>query len=141
MPHRRTQLTTDERSYPTAVDTVTRTRQGQSLDDARETFRTEWQAKVDGKMRQAVRARLQANEHHQAVGLLLIVVALGGTLVSSLAFATRNKPSYLMEDMVLAGVIGLIAVITLLLINSGCAWGWGKRAERLERAAREMEHL
>lgn len=68
-------------------DVVTRNVHGQSLDDARQAFRAEWQAKVDRKRQQAVRARLKAEHFERSVGELVIWRAncgVAGTLFSSL---------------------------------------------------------
>lgn len=101
-------------------DIVIRNVHGQSLDDARQAFRAEWQAKVDRKRQQAVRARLKAEHFEHSVGELVIWRAncgVAGTVFSSLMCC-------------------YISIRVWLAL--GCAAVYQKRAQRLEQEARVM---
>lgn len=119
-----------------APEPVTRNPHGQSLDDAREAFRTEWQAKIQEKQLAVGQARRSeewfASSRPQffavgagfgaffAVPLGLLIGGLPGALVGAVGGA----------------MLGWLTVVLSLVCES---W-FQKKAERLEWEVQKLEH-
>jgi len=80
MPHSRTHQDPVQLSRSTA-ERVARNAHGQSLDDAREIFRTEWQAKIDLNREQAEQERRRAISLGRAPEYVYLAGATGGGII------------------------------------------------------------
>lgn len=138
MPKSHTHPDPEQLSRPTGSESVTRNAHGQSLDDARETFRAEWQAKIRMKRQEAVRAR-RCHQWSRVAGWTLFFGGIGaGSLLGAMALAYPLAAESIPLFVVLI-VSGAILATYFVLSASICAWYWKKRAAQLEREVREME--
>lgn len=118
---------------------VTRNAHGQSLDDAREAFRTEWEAKIREKHRQAEQARKYEEWWNDALPKLLIGGVATGTALGLLVAAASGRIDTIPFCLTVGIVIGILLVLPLILMAMIRAGSSRMRAERLEREVREME--
>jgi hypothetical protein len=138
MPHSRTHQDPEQLTQATAAKSVARNAHGQSLDDARETFRAEWQAKIDHKRQQAKRAANNATW----CGELAARAALAGPAVGACLcalFGLLGGMAGFFMSLLIGGLLGYIAVLPLLVLCYGTRWSCRWWVQRLEREAEELE--
>lgn len=124
---------------PLLAPTGKRNAHGQSLDDAREAFRSEWQAKVERKRRQAAWATLMAVNFQRAAGLTAVgTIALSVHRLYSEAIHPYDLPA-MMELVLIGAILGVGLALPLAAVVGLCAWPFRRWARRLEREARKME--
>jgi hypothetical protein len=138
MPHNHTHQDPDQRSRP-AVESVARNAHGQSLDDVRETFRAEWQAKIERKREQATEAASAALFFHHASQVILGGAAALGVLFGCLSGFQQGGLSTALTTSVTAALIAVLLALLPAGAAFGCAWLLCTRAERLEQEAQELE--
>lgn len=122
-----------------APEAVTRNVHGQSLDDARETFRAEWQAQIERKRELAREAASAALFFHQASRVILGGAASLGVLYGCRAGLQRGDLSTTLTTSVTAALIAVFLALVPAFVAFGCAWLLCTRAERLEQEAQELE--
>lgn len=146
MPQRHTQHQPDQLAHPTGADSVTRNAHGQSLDDARETFRTEWEEKLWALRERAEQARRRA-EGCRKIGEFIFVGgpvfgAYFGAVIAPFSFHEVGWAGAALVAVASAGagvVFGLTSVIPVLLLVAGCRWFYRSRAQWLEREVEKLE--
>lgn len=139
MPQGRTQHDPERFARPIAPDHVSRNAHGQTLDDAREIFRAEWQAQIARKQHQAVRTRsLVIGMRRAAASMLIAGVSLGALLGCVLGFMMGNLPALILSVFLL-GAVGFIFALAPVFIILVCALAGQSYTERLQREVWEME--
>lgn len=140
MPHRHTHQDADPLFRPTPCESVTRDAHGQSLDDARETFRAEWQAKIGRKWDQAERAKRTAVLLLERVAELVVVGTTGfGVLLGCLIGFQRRDLATGLTMSFHAATIGVLLSLVLVGVTMLSSWFCHYQAERLEQEAQELE--
>lgn len=139
MPQIRAQHDSERSARPIATGHVSRNAHGQSLDDAREAFRAEWQAKIERKRELAKEAAAAALFFHQASRVILGGAASLGVVYGCLAGLERRDLSTTLTTSVTAALFAVFLALIPALAAFGCAWLLCTRAERLEQEAQELE--
>lgn len=126
-------------AHPTTAEGVTRNARGESLDDARETFRAEWQARLWANREQSEEAR-RAEKGWASFRERIFVGGVGfGAYFAGLAgLLTTGLPGVLIGTLA-GAVLGWIAVIPLAVLSLACEVWFQRKAERLERDAHDLE--
>lgn len=133
MPHSRTHQDPVQLSRSTA-ERVARNAHGQSLDDARESFRAEWQAKIERKWEQLDHARRLQNWWHTATLRTLYRGAWTSFLLGMLLVAYTRRSEWLTIIF-----LGFLLLLPFVLAGSLCEYCWKRGAQRLEREIAELE--
>lgn len=120
-------------------EAVTRNARGQSLDDARETFRAEWQVKIDRKRHQAAWNRRRTGALVRASRLIRMVGFRMGAIIGALYLGQRFGFAGLLDGLVRGACLGLLVSLSLAILCKVGADYWRRHAKRLEREVREME--
>lgn len=138
MPHSRTHHDREQLARTTSAESVARNAHGQSLDEARESFRAEWQAKIDRKRQQAKEAAEGALFCYRTSRAILIGAASVGALCGGVMGLRSGLPSALFT-----AISGALVAVLLALLPAGavfvCAWLLCENADRLKREADELE--
>lgn len=129
----------EERQAVPARDVVSRNAHGESLEDAREAFRAEWEA----KLRKKKQAAAQARQKVERIAKTREAMLPGGLLLSAcfgvlIGVLVMGFPGFA-AGFLLGGLFGINIVIPPLLLCRGGEWFYRQRAERLEHEIREME--
>lgn len=145
MPHSHTQQDAEQLSRPIAGEGLTRNAHGQSLDDAREAFRTAWEQKLRVLREQAKQARRRA-ESCRKIGWFIFVGgpvfgAYFGAVLALLQFHEAGWAEAFVAGAVTGSIFGLSTVVPFLLLVAGCWWRYRQRAQRLERELQKLERL
>jgi hypothetical protein len=114
-------------------------REGERLDEARANFRAAWAAKVRDTRRQAAWARMRAVSLHRIARDVRIAGVLIGAILGAMNLAGGHGFPHLLAGGLWAALLGLPIVILLLFLIEGVAGATHLKAERLERAARDLE--
>jgi hypothetical protein len=113
--------------------------EGERLDEARAEFRVAWAAKVSEKRHQAAWARMRA----ASLNRVTREIRLAGVILGAIAGATRLTGGHgfanFLAGLLLGMLFGFLVVTPLLFFLEGVAGANHLKAERLERAARELE--
>lgn len=129
----------EERQAIPAQEAVSRNAHGESLDDARETFRVEWEARLRKKKQRSAQARQTVEWIGETRKYVLISGLALGAYFGGLIGAMYMNSSGILAGLVLGGPSGTIAVIPLLLLCRSGEWFYRQRAEQLEYEVGEME--
>lgn len=114
-------------------------REGERLDEARAEFRVAWAAKVSEKRRQAAWTRMRAASLHRIVRDIRIAGAILGAIVGAMNLTGGPGIQRFLVGILLGMLFGFLMVTPLLFLVEGIAGANHLKAERLERAARELE--
>lgn len=120
-------------------EVASRNAHGQSLDEARETFRAGWEVKLQETRQQAARARRLEDRLSDAPRRILIGGALCGAAIMAVTGAMLGGLPDLVMGALIGGVNRLLVLLPPALVALLCQGCWKRRAERLERQVREME--
>lgn len=113
---------------------VSRNAHGQSLDDARQAFRAEWEAKIREKWEQADRGRRLVNWWHTATLRTLYGGAWTSFLLGMLLVLLTRRSEWLT-----VGILAFFLIIPFVFAGSLTEYYWKKRAQRLEHEAQKLE--
>lgn len=117
---------------------ISRNVHGQSLEDAQESFRAEWAAKIQKKRGEAERARRrEGGWDHFCDWFYLRGIAFGGGLGGLAGLILKGLLGALILAAGGALLLGIIGV-PLLVLGLGCKAWFGMRAQRLERELLEL---
>lgn len=115
---------------------VARNANGQSLDDAREAFRAEWEAQLDRKRKQAGVAADVSFVFTQLLGVLVITGAVRGGFLGYLAHFGLTITATLAFS---GALLGFSFSLTTAVVARRSTRRYRECAERLERELRERE--
>lgn len=139
MPQSRTHQDPEQLSRPTVAEDVTRNAHGESLDDAREAFRAEWQAQIERKRQQAKGAAEGALFFHQASCVILGGAAALGALFGCLPGFQWGGLSAALAMSVISALLAVLLALVPAGAAFACAWLLCEKADRLKREAEELE--